>query len=371
MTTKELIDDNIITVDGVLYSKDMNTLLKLPEGQYDRCVIPDTVKKIKHSFIHNDCLKSVIIPASVIEIKDFAFGRCYGLISITVHPDNPNYSSENGVLFNKAKTILKFCPRSRQGEYVVPDTVTEIDDHAFCDCSGLTSIIIPASIKKIANYLFLRCSALTSITIPDMVTDIGKSAFSDCTALMFVYIPASVCEIDEDAFSGCTALSNITVHPDNPFLTSENGNLFNKDKTVLLKYYQAQPGDFKIPETVTVIGDGAVRNCVAVTSAIIPKSVKKIGFLAFGYCSGLTTLVISDSVTEIDDGAFYACSGLTRLVIPQSVTKIGDLAFNDCTSLKFVVIPDSVTKIGDNAFENCTDLIKYNQKYKIKNQKLL
>ena len=379
-------------------------------------------------------LTSIKLPRSVKEICTHGLNKNFRgkfITSIDVHPENTVFSSQDGVLFNKEKTQLIYCPRGKQGEYVIPNTVKDFKRNAFGGCTGLTSIIIPDSVEKIAQSTFIGCTGLTSIVIPDSVVEMGsavfkectglksvifsksldkihgfsectglssinisgkegfvipdtvkeiesrafayctgllsvvlpdsvkairRGAFNCCTGLAYVYIPASVCEIDEYAFSGCTALSNITVHPDNPFFTSENGNLYNKDKTVLLKYYQAQPGEMNIPETITVIGDGAVRNCVAVTSAVLPNSVKEIKHGAFSGCSGLTTVVVPDSVTEIGSFAFSDCTSLTSIILPASLTMIGNWLFSDCSALTSIIIPETVTHIGEDAFRGCTAL---------------
>ena len=127
-------------------------------------------------------LISISIPASVESICTTAFEDCDYLSEVTVHPDNPVYVSENNVIFSKDKTKLLFCPQVfHAGEYIIPDSVTEIGNFAFSDCEGLTSIVIPAS-----------------------VTEIGKDAF-------YCHFPL------------CSELISITVHPDNPVYASETG----------------------------------------------------------------------------------------------------------------------------------------------------
>jgi hypothetical protein len=118
-----------------------------------------------------------------------------------VHPDNPVYASDNGILFNKDKTKIIWCPHIiLNGDYTVPDSMVTIDAWAFYNCEGLTSVTIPNSVVFIEDYAFAHCENLISVTIS-----------------------MSVIEIGTDAFDGCPAF--ITVHPDNPFYTSENGKL--------------------------------------------------------------------------------------------------------------------------------------------------
>ena len=217
--------------NGVFFSKDMTKLLIYPANRRDdNYIIPDSVVTIGNAF-KNCALKSVFIPASMIEYKrgiygESAFDSGKALTSITVHPDNPVLASVDGVLFNKDKTNLIFCPEGKHGVYTIPDTTVEISDSAFRNCSGLTSIVIPNSVKQIGIGAFFRCSGLISINIPDSVTNIKDAAFQQCSTLSSIFIPASVTNIENSAFLNCPAV--ITIHPDNPVYKVENGEIEEK-----------------------------------------------------------------------------------------------------------------------------------------------
>ena len=94
---------------------------------------------------------------------------------------------------------------------VMQQGVTSIGDHAFWDCSGLTSVTIPDGVTSIGDYAFSDCSGLTSVTIPSSVTSIGDGAFSGCTALTAVTIPESVTYINGEVFSNCVRLARVTI----------------------------------------------------------------------------------------------------------------------------------------------------------------
>jgi hypothetical protein len=87
---------------------------------------------------------------------------CSGLTDYIVHPDNPVFASLDGVLFNKDKTVLILCPEARQGDYVVPASVTKIEERAFYVCAGLTSVTVPASVVEIGEEAFCGCPAYYS-----------------------------------------------------------------------------------------------------------------------------------------------------------------------------------------------------------------
>jgi hypothetical protein len=137
-------------------------------------IIPDSVTSIGEGAFHY-CLQltSIEISDSVISIGDYAFEECDNLTSITVSENNINYSSLDGVFFNKDKTELIKYPEGKIGdEYTIPDSVTSLLGWAFYDCDSLTSITIPDSVTSIEKFAFQNCSALTSITLPDSITSV-------------------------------------------------------------------------------------------------------------------------------------------------------------------------------------------------------
>ena len=124
---------------------------------------PESLKTIGMNAFDSDTLNSVLIPASVTSIGSKAFYRVYGLI--TVHADNENYSSESGVLYDKAKTKLIEAPTALSGSLLLPATVTTIEQDAFCNDSLLTSIELPRALMSIGNYAFRDCKGLKKLIV--------------------------------------------------------------------------------------------------------------------------------------------------------------------------------------------------------------
>lgn len=229
--------------------------------------------------------------------------------------------------------------------------VTVIGFYAFNFCESLTSVNIPDSVTGIDLFAFSNCKSLSNVNIPDSVTSIGNSAFFGCGALTSIYIPDGVTSISSEAFMGCKNLKNIFVDKNNKKYCSINGNLYNKEKTVLIWYAIGKTEtSFTIPDGVTKIGDNAF-SCFnsKLKSVIISDSVTTIGNSAFFECTSLSSIKIGKGVKIICDSAFCDCWGLNSIIIPNGVTYIGKHVFYDCKKIKSITLPKSVMYIGYEA----------------------
>ena len=323
-------DNEIYTsIDGVLFSKDMKTLINYPQGKSgSEYTVPDSVTSLEaYSFFNCDSLERVFIP----------------------------------------------------------DSVTQIGDCAFYECSNLTEIPIPKTIKSIGNGVFENCEKLTSIIIPDTVTSIEERAFYCCSEMTSIFIPASVSSIGNNAFGNCDKLKEITVSDDNKYYTSKEGVLFDKSMTKLICYPEGKEGtSYTIPESVTSLEPYALQGS-SLNTIQLPNKLTLIREGALSYMSGISSINIPENVTDIEPNAF-AFSGLTEIKVdennkhyadkdgvlfdknlstliyypsskpgteysvPNGVTRIEDYSFVGKPILQKIIIPDSVTAIGNNAF---------------------
>lgn len=213
--------------------------------------------------------------------------------------------------------------------------------------SNASTVTIPEGVTEIEDSAFESNNNIKSVTFPSSLKVIGKRAFANCESLQSVTIPKGVTQIRDEAFYFCKSLSGIEVDAGNPNYSSQDGILYNKDKTILVQY----PGgkketSFAIPSTVTAIGTGAISYSETLTSITIPDSVTEIHNKAFKYCEALTSVTLPDSVTTLGEDAFKYCKSLQSIQLSKNLEKIKMATFKYCESLEKIVIPDSVPALG-------------------------
>ena len=365
--------------------------------------IPNSVTYIGHNAFSGCNFTWVTIPESVTFISNSAFHSCTSLIGFLVDSENPAYSSEEGIIYDKNKTMLHTCPiRYRSTSVNIPDGVKTIGKSAFDICWNLASVTIPNSVTIIDESAFHNCSRLTSLEIPNSVTSIRYMAFSGCNNIKSLKIPVSVTYIGSYAFE-CSSLKEVSVDwiiPLGVIMAFGEINLASatlyvpagtkqkyetadvwKDFGRIIEKEATNPFcDNPIASgitgtltwtlcpdgTLTISGEGAMGDYSGkapwsdyisdISTVIIEDKVTTIGNSAFSGLYNLTSVTIPNSVTAIGSQAFSHCYNLSSINIPNSVTYIGAVAFGLCNSITSIVIPSSVTQIGSYAFSECANL---------------
>lgn len=361
-------ESEILTAqDGVLYNKSMTELLYYPTGKKDETyAIPNGVKTIgSDSFHGNSYLKKVTMPDTVTYIGYWAFcgvssleeinisNNCTtigqyalsgtaieslelpasldvflvwymymdSLKSITVDENNSVYSSHDGVLYDKNKSELIYCPSAKEGDYAILDSVTYIEEDAFKNCC-LSSVTIPWSATIGINNFLGNKNPLIIYGYDGSVAEIYAQ---DCE-IEFVSIGET--PEFEVAFGSCG--EHLAWKLDSRGVLTISGTGMMSSAPWQENY----------------------RN--RITSIVIEEGVESIG--GWGQYHGLSNITLPSTLKVIGDGAFTLCPRLSDFVIPDGVVEIGRSAFSECDNLTHISIPASVEKIGDSAFRWCKRL---------------
>lgn len=221
-----------------------NSVTSIGDFAFNKCdnlpiiEIPESVTSIgDYAFSDCDSLTSIVIPDNVTHIGEGAFSYCAALKRIEVSPNNKDYKSVDGVLFNKDMTRLIQYPIGNESEtYLIPDAVTCIGMRSFSFDNYLKSIDIPDNVKEIEFDAFFRCENLERATIGKGVTAVGYRLFYGCTNLKEVILSENVPEIEGQMFGECNNLEKIYI--------------LNKDCDIQYSYSRTSA----IPESATIYG---------------------------------------------------------------------------------------------------------------------
>ena len=213
---------------------------------------------------------------------------------------------------------------SYEGDIVIPEkvefggnefSVTSIGDHAFRDCSGLTSVTLPNSVTTIGNFSFHGCKNLSSFIIPEGVTKLGNDSFKGCTGLLSITIPSSVKSIGSNAFTSTDLVSIVVEKGNTVYDSRDNCNaIIEKETNTLISGCK----NTTIPLSVTSIGREAFSGRGTLSSITIPNSVNYIDGCAFFGCNGLTSFAVQckTPIAISDDAFLYGCNSNATLYVP-------------------------------------------------------
>jgi hypothetical protein len=367
------------------------------------------------AFNNRTYLVSVTIGKGVTNISADTFDGCANLAAVNVDETNIDYSSEDGIMFSKDKTVFYYYPRALSGSYSIPSGVVSIGDNAFYNCIKLTGpLVIPSGVTSIGSGAFYNCTGLTGpLVIPSGVASIESGAFYNCIGLTSVTIPVSVASIGAysfsssgsggiisfsrsyGAFENCAGLTRVTIPAK---LTADFVDKFTGYSNLELTLTGTDSIPNRALDRKLRVTDGKYYDCTEIIKVTIEDGVASIGQYAFYGCTGLTNVSIAAEV--IGQSAFSGCTGITDIAVGAGVNSFYSDSFDGCANLEqitvapsnptysssqgiwynnvrhsvalvpqkisgSITIPSGITSIGDNAFEGRTGLTGVNIPYSV------
>lgn len=354
----------------------------------------------ENAFAGCTSLKSLTIPARFKSFDPVIFGDSSSIESIEVADDHETYGSLDGILTNKARDTIVYCPKTRRGTLRIPAGITKIAAGAFADCNSLTAIIIPNFVTTIEAGAFENCARLTKVTFAggnalgnaltvganafagctnlanvlfednSNVVSFGESVFSGSERLTSITLPKTVATLATGVFSGCVNLMYVNVEDGSEYFSAQGGVLFDVDKTRLMYYSpNLTATSYVLPETVKTIDADVFNGNLVLQSVTVGSQLETIGERAFYGCSSLREVIFVGTGTaplSIGDSAFENCRRLMAFILresyesekntyafPENLKTIGASAFQGA-SLQMVdenyPVSEGLEEIGSNAF---------------------
>ncbi len=261
------------SISGVIYDKNIKTLVAYPRAKGTSFIIPNGVTKIGNEAFNGCQLTSIAIPSSVTSIGNKAFYGCQ-FKSITI-PSSVT-SIGNGA----------FGVCSELASIAIPNSVTTIGDYVFVCCQKLKSITIPNNVTYIGVGAFRVCSSLTSIIIPNSVTSIGNEAFYYCEELKSIIIPNNVKSIGNEAFAGCKELT-----------------IYGKEGSAAQTYANSYDITFKKYDYIVIFDSQNGSSVLPITTDYNktikkPKDPKRTGYTFAGWYNGAIAFNFATPITS-------------------------------------------------------------------------
>lgn len=375
-----------------------------------RLVIPDKIagapvgEILGAAFAGCSNVTEIVIPASVEKIDGYLypwlFVPCRSLERISVSPENREYCSIDGLLFERADmSLLAYPQRSRAA---IPPQTEGISARAFARNENIERVDIPPAVDGVGSYAFEDCLRLREVSFPSNLPHLSSGGvFGGCDSLCAVKVPR-----------GATCgerFQSEKVFRRSSFLKQER--TWSDSSTGLLWAY-LQYGDFAsvvrvecpkdaacparvvVPETlgglpvcwiemsalstleqasVVVLSASVVFFSKDATSESVAEIVVDVRNEKYRSADGMLldktgrrllfvppkrAFSVPEGVREIDDDVFgsWRREGVSTLVIPEGVEKIGGEAFGGWCKLEKLVLPSSLKEIGQWSFRDCTRL---------------
>lgn len=343
--------------------------------------LPSTLTTMEASCFENAGLTSITIPAKVTTIGS----KCFYNNKLTEikTANNTKFSAKDNVLYQKDGTnytAIAYARGSAATTLTLQNNTIRIESYTFYN-SSLNSISLPNSLTTIGSYAFKsssissvqyadiaqsnlqtiessafsNCSNLKSIEFPDSLQTIQSSAFSStglqsintnnvqmitsgafgsCGSLTTVTIGKELKGTDGSVFNGSSNLGTITVTEENPYLTSVDNVVFNKDKTQICFYAFAKTNaTYEVPDTVTAINGYSIYRALALEELYVPSNINTIASYGIYNNAKLNSVYFKGDVNTIASSGISNNTKLNSIYFTGNAPAISTSIINNKNNL--------------------------------------
>ena len=324
-------NENIVSVDGIVYSKDMKRLVFCPRGKSGEITVDERTDIIGHEAFSESKVTKITLPEGLTSIEYSAFSNCTNLTELNIpkgvtefnkdmfwktalksltFPEDSPYISENGIVYSKDKTELLFAIGDIKGKLVIPEGVTSIGESAFELIDTISEVEFPKSLVSIGDSAFLACSGIRSIIIPENVTSIGDFVF-ESTHITKIYIESTkIKDIGMFAFSAYAQSTVITVKSEEIAALVRN-SLWDADSATIIVEKPVDPvtvdksavtlytGNYKNTTTVKATLNGITGKIKWTTSNKAVATVKNGKIAAVGKGTAVIKVTVGANTAQV------------------------------------------------------------------------
>lgn len=341
--------------------------------------LPENVKVIE-DYAFNVCgLTSVRIPENVETMGLDVFGECLQLKYVTVDKQNPFFRDIDGIMYNKAVTMLFAYPLARESHvFSVPATVTRLSEQSLWGAQNLRVLILNPPVPPERTMLFDIIGLLPALKfyVPEesyeaYINDPGWRRYADIiykksiiengfavegnVLIQYVEnsseitIPKEIVQIGNFALTSIPVLKKITVEEGNANFIAEEGVLFDHDMTKLICYPPAKEAkEYEVPETIGTIGIAAFFDCKILSVVKVHKRLEILEDYAFFRCAEFRKLInldARDTIKSIGFRGFFGCALIEEIRF-MAVETVGLDAFSLCFNLKQMTFGPDIKELG-------------------------
>jgi hypothetical protein len=287
-----------VSVDGVVYSKDMHTLVAFPSAYPQKqFVVPETTKAIGDSAFMFSNVENIILPSGLVKIEDNAFE------SSSIR----NIAIPNSVI-SIGKLAFRFCTKLECLN--LSESLSTIPEQLISSCLSLKTLEIPSSVRILHYSAFAWCENLEHLILNDGLEEIADDGVMMINGgqLKEIHLPKTLKKIPGGAFNYSPFIKAFSLNPENPYFSIIDDALCSKDRKVLYSVPNFDRDSFVVPEGIEVISERVFAFMPNLKSVILPSSLRSIESRAFQNVESLKELRIPSGVIEVDIDALWADS---------------------------------------------------------------